>query len=52
MKNLFKIFVLLLIITSCSKTEDDTSNECTSNCTVLRGKFVTLNNIPVPNIKV
>ena len=52
MKNLFKIFVLLFIFTSCSKTEDDTRNECTSNCTVLKGKFVTLNNVPIPNIKV
>ncbi len=52
MKNLVKIFALLLIVTSCSKTEDDTNNECTSNCTVLKGKFVTLNNVPVPNIKV
>ena len=52
MKNIFKIIVLLFIVTSCSKTEDDTSNECTSNCTVLKGKFVTLNNEPVSKIKV
>jgi len=50
MKNILKIFALLLIVTSCSKTEDDTNNECTSNCTVLKGNFVTLNNVPVPNI--
>ena len=52
MKNVFKIFALIFIFTSCSKTEDDTNNVCTSNCTVLKGKFVTLNNEPVPNIKV
>lgn len=52
MKNILKIFALLLIVTSCSKTEDDTNNECTSNCTVFKGKFVTLNNEPVSKIKV
>jgi hypothetical protein len=52
MKNLIKVFVLFFIFTSCEKTEDDANNECTSNCTTLIGKFVTLNNAPVPNIKV
>jgi hypothetical protein len=52
MKNLIKIFFLFLIFISCEKTEDDTNNDCTSNCTTLRGKFVTLNNLPVPNIRV
>ena len=52
MKNIFKIFVLIFIFTSCAKTEDDTNNDCTSNCTVLKGKFVSLNNEPVQNIKV
>ena len=52
MKNIFNFFALLLILTSCSKTDDDTNNECASNCTVLKGKFVTLNNVAVPNIKV
>ena len=52
MKNLIAVFVLLLIFTSCEKVEDDTGNFCTSNCTTLRGKFVTLNDQPVPNIRV
>lgn len=52
MKNLIKVFVLFLIFTSCEKTEDDTADVCTSNCTTLRGKFITLNNLPVSNIKV
>jgi hypothetical protein len=52
MKNLIKVFVLFLILTGCEKTEDNTNNDCTSNCTTLSGKFVTLNNVPVPNIKV
>lgn len=52
MKNLFKVFALLLIFTSCSKEVDDTNNNCTADCSVLKGKFVSLNNEPVPNIKV
>ncbi|MFV8376980.1 hypothetical protein [Flavobacterium sp. LB1P71] len=52
MKNLITIVVLFLVFTSCEKTEDDTNTDCTSNCTVLRGRFVTLNNLPVPNIRV
>lgn len=52
MKNLITVFVLLLFFTSCEKTEDDTDNNCTSNCATLSGKFVTLNNVPVSNIKV
>lgn len=42
----------MFIFTSCEKTEDNTNDDCTSNCTTLRGRFVTLNNAPVPNIKV
>jgi len=52
MKNVFKILALLFFFVSCSKTEDDTNNECTSNCTTLKGKFVSLNNAPISNIKV
>ncbi len=52
MKTLFKLFILILIFTSCEKTEDNTNDNCTSNCTTLKGKFVSLNNVPVANIKV
>jgi hypothetical protein len=52
MKNLIAIFILFLLFTSCEKTEDDTDNNCTSNCTTLSGKFISLGNQPVPNIKV
>ena len=51
MKNFIKLF-LLIFITSCSKMENDTKDICTSNCTTISGKFVTLNNSPVANIKV
>jgi hypothetical protein len=52
MKNLILVFILSLIFISCEKTEDDTNNVCTSNCTTLSGRFITLNSQPVPNIKV
>ena len=52
MKNLFKLLALLLIFTSCSKEEDDTKNNCFADCTVLKGNFVSLNDPPIPNIKV
>ena len=52
MKKLIPVFILFIFLTSCAKTEDDTNNVCTSNCTTLSGKFITLNNQPVPNIKV
>jgi hypothetical protein len=42
----------MFIFVSCSKTEDDTNDECTGNCTILKGNFVTLNNEPVSNVKV
>ena len=52
MKKLIPVLIVFLFLTSCAKTEDDTNNACTSNCTTLSGKFITLNNQPVPNIKV
>ena len=52
MKNLFKVLALLLIFSSCSKEEDDTNNICTADCSVLKGNFVSLNNQPVPNVKI
>lgn len=52
MKHLFKLLFLAVLFTSCEKTEDDTNENCTSSCTTLKGKFVSLNNVPVPNVKV
>jgi hypothetical protein len=46
------LFIVIISIVSCSKTEDDTNDECSGNCTILKGNFVTLNNEPVPNVKV
>lgn len=49
-----KIIALILLITfyGCSKTEDDTDNVCTSDCTVLQGRFITLNNVGIEGVKV
>jgi hypothetical protein len=52
MKKLIAFFGIALIFTSCEKVENDINNNCTSNCTTLSGKFVSLNNEPVANIKV
>ncbi len=52
LKNL--IYLLLLIsFVSCSRTEiDDTNEICSSNCTTLQGRFITLNNEGVQGVKV
>ena len=50
MKNLLKFIVLLLIFAGCSKNVDDSNNECSANCTVLKGKIVSLNNEAVPDV--
>lgn len=52
MKYTLKILIILFAFTSCEKTEDDLKDVCTSNCATLSGKFITLNNEPVPNITV
>ncbi|TDD73791.1 hypothetical protein [Flavobacterium caseinilyticum] len=49
-----KIILLVLILTTflnCSKTDDDTENLCSSNCTTLKGRIVTENDTPLKNIK-
>ncbi len=52
MKIICKLFFFFLILISCEKIEDDSNSNCTSNCTTLMGKFVSLDNVPIPNIKV
>ncbi|TXG36705.1 hypothetical protein [Seonamhaeicola maritimus] len=48
-----KTIIILLLITfyNCSKT-DDTGNVCTSDCTTLQGRFITLNNVGIEGVKV
>ena len=46
------ILILILNIYSCSKTEDETNNICLSNCTILKGKFITTNNVGIEGIKI
>lgn len=52
MKNLFYFITVFVMLTSCEKVDDDTKNDCTSDCTTLKGKFVTLNGVPISNIKI
>ncbi|KUJ61358.1 hypothetical protein AR687_13010 [Flavobacteriaceae bacterium CRH] len=51
MKKLLLLF-LLIIAVSCSKTEDDTRDTCTMNCTTLSGNFITVDNKPLAGIEV
>lgn len=52
MKNLLNLIFIILFFIGCSKSEDDTNDICISNCTILKGKFISLNNEPVSDIKV
>jgi hypothetical protein len=48
-------YIFLLLIVSfygCSKIDDDTDNICTSNCTTLQGRFITLDNVGIKGVKV
>lgn len=48
----FLLLSLLTIAFSCTKTEDDTTNNCSMNCTTLSGNFLTSNNEPLSNVEV
>lgn len=52
-----KAIVLLLVVVTiygCSKVkvEDDIDNRCTSDCTTIQGRFVTLDNVGLQGVKV
>lgn len=51
---MYKAILLLLVLTfyGCSKVEDDTDNGCTSDCTTIQGRFVTLGNVGIQGVKV
>lgn len=49
---IFAALFLLIFLISCSKTDNDTKVICSSNCTTISGKFITVNNSPVANIRV
>ena len=51
MKNL-SFLLLLLISISCKKTELEKRQDCGSECTVIKGRFVSSNNEPVPGVKI
>lgn len=51
MKKLLLLF-LLSIAFSCSKTDDDTRDSCTMNCTTLSGHFLTAYNQPISGVEV
>ena len=50
--NTFILTIIVFTLYSCSKTEDDTDNFCTTNCTTLQGRFVTANNVGISGVKI
>lgn len=50
--NLLVLSAIFLFIIGCSREENDINKHCTSNCTIIKGKFVTLNNEPVANVNI
>ncbi len=40
----FILISLILTLSGCSKTDDDTNNICSSDCTILQGRFITMDN--------
>jgi hypothetical protein len=51
MKKNILLLTLLILCQSCNKTDDDTEIVCTTDCTILKGRFVTENNTPLKDIK-
>ena len=43
---------MIITFYGCSKTEDDTDNICTSDCTTLQGRFITLDNVGIKGVKI
>ena len=52
MKNFIYLITLLSIFIGCEKVDDDTKKSCTTDCTTLKGNFVTLNGAPVSNVNI
>ena len=51
MKNSLLVIILLLSILSC-RDEDDSRDNCTSNCTIVKGRIFSVNNEPVANVNI
>ncbi len=45
------LLILLLSVSSCSKVDDDSQKTCTADCTTIRGRIITANNEPIPDVK-
>lgn len=52
MKKIILLMVIAIGLQSCSKTDDDTGNVCTDDCTTITGRFVTEGNTPLKGIEV
>src|SRR5690606_20880813 len=52
MKKIILLVIIFFGFLSCSKTDDDTRNVCTSDCTTITGRFVTEGNTPLRDIEI
>jgi len=52
MKKFIFLLVFSIFLQSCSKTDDDTGNICTADCTTITGRFVTEGNTPLKGVEV
>ena len=52
MKASLLLVLMIGLFLSCSRTIDDTNQNCTSNCTIIRGRIFTRDNKPVSNVNV
>lgn len=44
-------YLLIVLLFNCSKTDDDTDNNCTEDCTIFRGEFISLNGEGVRGVR-
>ncbi len=52
MKNYFLLMLIIALFSSCSRTYDDTNQNCTSNCTIIRGRILTKDNKPISKVNI
>lgn len=46
------LLTLLVVVSSCSRSKDDSWKRCKSNCTTLEGRFISMNEEGVKGVKV
>ncbi|MDK2773359.1 MAG: hypothetical protein KYX68_14235 [Flavobacterium sp.] len=52
MKKIFLLFIIVFTLYGCFREEDDSIDNCSSDCTILQGRVVTTNNQGISGINV